>query len=658
MLKSLVKYGFAVLLAVVCFTLIVQMKYSLSLPEYLAYSMPLTQEEKAYLKENKKLVCSIDPDISPYSFINEDTGEPEGMIYDYLRALALEIGIDAEFTYNEGRDSIEALKDGKADMITAFFDKKGSPDYLSAQRLCRIRGVIVSKSDSEYIKNAKNMNGKNIVLVTETYMEDMFLDGIKFTPNTKITRVADTRQALNMLTEKKCDAVVGIESLIRHSASADNMEKDIYISPDPLFDGYMTAGVSTYDTQLLNIVNKGLLKLKKNGIMLHTERKWLGDAAPAVADNSNVKIAQYIMIFCVMAVLFLMFWEGVLNRRIDAKTREINYQKNNLQQVIDSIGSMLVLINKKNRIEFCNRSCREITGLTQEELRRKDVYEIEILSHFLSSLGEGESSGEFFFNGRYYNVRLENIKARKGSILLVCDDCTDKRFAEQKLRQENKMSAVGQLSAGLAHEIRNPLGLIKNYSYILKGYATDEMSKHSLEVIGDSVARINTLIENLLSFSRLSGDKPSKFDIGKSLENIFALEKKKLEKASVDFRLIYPKNTEVYTIEEAIKIISYNLVNNAVEAMEDAKTKTRKLSVKVSVQNNILNMQFRNNGPVISEENLENIFNPFFTTKETGTGLGLYIVSSEIDKLGGSISVTSSEKETSFNISIPMEEVK
>ena len=98
---------------------------------------------------------------------------------------------------------------------------------------------------------------------------------------------------------------------------------------------------------------------------------------------------------------------------------------------------MLVLINKKNRIEFCNRSCREITGLTQEELRRKDVYEIEILSHFLSSLGEGESSGEFFFNGRYYNVRLENIKARKGSILLVCDDCTDKRFAEQKLRQEN-----------------------------------------------------------------------------------------------------------------------------------------------------------------------------------------------------------------------------
>lgn len=220
------------------------------------------------------------------------------------------------------------------------------------------------------------------------------------------------------------------------------------------------------------------------------------------------------------------------------------------------------------------------------------------------------------------------------------------------------MIAVGQLSAGLAHEIRNPLGLIRNYSYILKGYANDEISSHALEVIGDSTNRINSLIENLLNFSRSGDENVSLVDIGALLNNIAALEHKKMEKAQIDFQIHCAPHTRFFTNEETLKIVLINLINNGLEALmemeESLSPHGRKLTCTVTIVDSVLTIQVADNGPGIPEKNQESIFNPFFTTKDTGTGLGLYLVSSELEKLGGSIQVESRIREgTVFTVSLP-----
>lgn len=220
------------------------------------------------------------------------------------------------------------------------------------------------------------------------------------------------------------------------------------------------------------------------------------------------------------------------------------------------------------------------------------------------------------------------------------------------------MTAVGQLSTGLAHEIRNPLGLIRNYRYIIAGYATDDISRHAVEIIGSSVDRINGLIENLLNFSRLTKEESDWFDIRKTVGNVLLLEEKKAEAAGIRLTVENQAAPWIYSNEETIRLVLFNLINNALEALEKYQTeKEKEIRVTLESDGSILEIRVSDNGAGIREENLENIFNPFFSTKENGTGLGLYIVSSELEKVSGTISVMSREdEETCFTIRIPAQQ--
>ena len=662
MVKPLMKFGFGILLALICGTLILQMRYGISIPKYLAYSMPLTYEESEYLDKKEQLVFGLNPDSGPLSSYDEGEENMEGFICDYIDALSMELGTEINYVTSENPE--KDLSDKKIDMANVVYVSGGNKDYLSAQEMYEVRDVIVSGNNTRYYNMPKDLSKKRIILVANEFQKIDLERKLKLDTAAKIIETDSTKKGLELLVEKRGDILIGMETLIEADIKEMEIEDKVFISPEEVYKESMTIGVNVYDSKLLNIVNKGIFKMKKNGTITQLEKKWFGGSSTDDSENTSIALAQYIMLFCVATVLLLMLWEGVLNRRIEEKTKEINIQKNNMQLVLNNVDSMLILVNKEGRIQNCNRRGCEIIGKPLNEILGKKAEDIEIINYFINSLRENPQGKEVFYGGRFYNVTFEAMDRGNGNHLLATNDITETRFAEQKLRQQSKMIAVGQLSAGLAHEIRNPLGLIKNYSFLLKNYADDEVSNHALHVIGDSVGRINNLIENLLKFSRLSGAEAESFSIKTLLDNIFVLEKKKLEKQKVELKLQCPDNATVFMQEETIKLITYNLLNNAVEAMagEDAgesqgtkSEKQRKLTVKVSTKDSILEMEFCNNGPAIPAEILENIFNPFFTTKETGTGLGLYIVSTEADKAGGSVSVTSDENETVFTVSIPME---
>lgn len=662
MVKPLMKFGFGILLALICGTLILQMRYGISIPKYLAYSMPLTYEESEYLDKKDHLVFGLNPDSGPLSSYDEGEENMEGFICDYIDALSMELGTEINYVTSENPE--KDLSDKKIDMANVVYVSGGNKDYLSAQEMYEVRDVIVSGNNTRYYNMPKDLSKKRIILVANEFQKIDLERKLKLDTAAKLIETDSTKKGLELLVEKRGDILIGMETLIEADIKEMEIEDKVFISPEEVYKESMTIGVNVYDSKLLNIVNKGIFKMKKNGTITQLEKKWFGGSSIDDSENTSIALAQYIMLFCVATVLLLMLWEGVLNRRIEEKTKEINIQKNNMQLVLNNVDSMLILVNKEGRIQNCNRRGCEIIGKPLNEILGKKAEDIEIINYFINSLRENPQGKEVFYGGRFYNVTFEAMDRGNGNHLLATNDITETRFAEQKLRQQSKMIAVGQLSAGLAHEIRNPLGLIKNYSFLLKNYADDEVSNHALHVIGDSVGRINNLIENLLKFSRLSGAEAESFSIKTLLDNIFVLEKKKLEKQKVELKLQCPDNATVFMQEETIKLITYNLLNNAVEAMagEDAgesqgtkSEKQRKLTVKVSTKDSILEMEFCNNGPAIPAEILENIFNPFFTTKETGTGLGLYIVSTEADKAGGSVSVTSDENETVFTVSIPME---
>ena len=657
MLKPFAKFLFAVLLIVVSISLIVEMKYSISLTEYLAYSVPLTREEKQYLQEKETLVYGIDPEAAPFSFVNGETGQIEGLVADYMSILALDLGMDIQSKVVEPSEILESLKTREIDMTDLFVDTGEKNQYVSTQPLYELTGIMVTRYGNREISAYRDMQGKRLAMVEGDFLELRVLKAFPQGQSMDIVYTDSVKKGLELLMEDQVDALVANETVIDFYAEEMDIESDLRQVGDAVYKEDVTLAVNIYDTKLYNILNKEILNLKKRNVFIEAQEKWLGTSAPIVTDSTSVKWAQWIILFCVGTVVILMLWESVLNRRIEQKTREIRIEKNNLQVVIDNIDALIAVINGDDVITQCNDYGKRLLQDTAGSFVGCGLGTTDMLKDLYDMYGKNPDAPYYIYEERYYSVFVRVLNGSRGNRLMMVEDCTGTQMAERKLRQESKMIAVGQLSAGLAHEIRNPLGLIKNYSYLLRDYATDDMAGHSLDVIGDSAKRIDQLVENLLRFSRLSNDKTEMLNVEKLLRSILDLEQKKLEKQKVTLSLVCAKDLTLYMCEETVKIIAFNLINNAVEAFREADMSEGRLKVGAKCEEGVFYLKVEDNGPGMPQTVVEHIFNPFFTTKDTGTGLGLYIVNSELEKVNGQITVDSRPGEGSaFTVKIPVRE--
>lgn len=660
MFKAFAKITFAVLLVLVSFSLIVEMKYTISANEYLAYSQPLTREEQQYLANLSVLVYGVDPENAPFSQIRKQDDKAEGLIIDYIAILSDELGLPITEAAVSTAEQPEYLKLHRIHIADLFQDTDANNRYISTQPIYKLEGVLVTAYENTEVNYYRDFAEKKLALVPDPFVEKKIEEAFPKGQKTNFVYVTSAREGLQMLMRGEADGFAGNDLTISYYAEELGIEDRLRQLGDTLYKENVSLAVNIYDTKLYNILNKTLLKLKKSGAFSAAQKEWLGSSADMVTNSASVRWAEWIIIFCVSTVILLMFWESVLNRRIDKKTREIQIERNNLQTIIDNIDSLIAVISGEDIITQCNAYGKKMLQDPAGSFLGCGIGTVEPLRQ-LYQLYEADPGQPYYTcGGRDYHIFVRTLNPQKGSRLLQIEDCTESNQAERKLRQENKMIAVGQLSAGLAHEIRNPLGLIKNYSYILRDYAADEMSAHSLDVIGDSVQRIDSLIENLLRFSRLSNDQPASFNLEKLLQSIISLERKKLDTRSITLTLNCPKDLTIRTREETVKITAFNLINNAVDALaESGRTDG---SIQITVSENIdsgrrsICLEIADNGPGISGENLEKIFNPFFTTKDAGTGLGLYIVNSEIEKIGGQITAASSPGTgTCFTVFIPDE---
>ena len=660
MFKAFAKISFAALLVLISFSLIIEMKYMINANEYLAYSQPLTREEQQYLKSLPSLVYGVDPENAPFSQIREESGKADGLIIDYISILSDELGIPITEAAVSTADQPQSLKLHRIQIADLFEDTDVNNRYIPTQPIYKLEGILVTAYENTDVNYYRDFAAKKLAVVPDPFVEKKIEEAFPKGQKTNFIYVSSVKEGLQMLMTGDVDGFAGNDLSITYYAKELGIEDRLRQLGDTLYKENVSLAVNIYDTKLYNILNKTLLKLKKTGAFNAAQKEWLGSSADMVTNSASVRWAEWIIIFCVSAVLLLMFWESVLNRRIDKKTKEIQIERNNLQTIIDNIDALIAVLSGEDILTQCNAFGKKMLQDPAGSFLGCGIGTIELLKQLYHLYESDPGQAYYTYAGRDYHIFVRTLNQQKGSRLLQIEDCTESNQAERKLRQENKMVAVGQLSAGLAHEIRNPLGLIKNYSYILRDYANDEMSEHSLDVIEDSVQRIDSLIENLLRFSRLSNDQPALFNLEKLLQTIISLERKKLDTQSITLTLNCTKDLSIRTREEAVKIAAFNLINNAVEAI--AESEQTNGSITVTVQERFdgsrrsVELEIADNGPGISEENLEKIFNPFYTTKDTGTGLGLYIVNSEIEKIGGQITAASNPGEGArFLVRIPDE---
>ena len=348
--------------------------------------------------------------------------------------------------------------------------------------------------------------------------------------------------------------------------------------------------------------------------------------------------------------------------------------------VIDSVGDGVVVLDAGERIVFMNPAAEEITGVSRrlaqgEPFRRFFAGEAVLLEMVGKTAATGMTISDyeniFLKKGTHVtpvsattSPLLQDNGEQSGTILIL-RDISNIRELEQAVRQADRLSNVGAMAAGLAHEIKNPLGGIKGAAQLLEMELAEgsELREYTRVVIKE-VQRVNRIVEELLDLAAPRKLSLSPVNLHKVLGDIILLQRRSVDERKVTFHQQFdPSIPPIMADEGLLTQLFLNLIKNAVEAVEEAGTvrvTSRVLSDYSMTQKGerrarLVAIEVADDGPGIRPEQLEHLFTPFFTTKAKGTGLGLAICHKIVAEHRGMIKVDSLPgKGTTFAVMLPL----
>ncbi|WP_242876901.1 two-component system sensor histidine kinase NtrB [Alkaliphilus peptidifermentans] len=329
--------------------------------------------------------------------------------------------------------------------------------------------------------------------------------------------------------------------------------------------------------------------------------------------------------------------------------------ENYTQNILDSLDSSVIAIDRKQQVSSMNNKAYDLFSDKNQLL--KLLYKeklIEELEGVISGV-KVEFHKEIIYCNRqdkdlnlYISVYpLKNISNLIEGVVVVIQDITSFKELEQQVRRSERLSAIGQLASGIAHEIRNPLGIIKTISQTLKPELMDSDNKEAMDIISQEIDRANKVIKELLDFAKPYTYKLEVIQLPILLEELMVLTKKYGEQKGVNIRLQIKRTAEIKGDLDKLKQGFINIIFNAIQAMPTGGV----LEIIASRDDEWAIVHFFDEGEGISDEIKEKIFNPFFTTKDTGTGLGLAITHRIIEEHHGKINIYS-RKDHGTNVAV------
>lgn len=328
------------------------------------------------------------------------------------------------------------------------------------------------------------------------------------------------------------------------------------------------------------------------------------------------------------------------------------------QSIIKSINAGLIALDDSGSVILFNPAAERIFGIRSEEALGKQIKDVIPLSGTtLDHAHVGRQHGSLTPNQLYLDINITRtdgiplqvryslsplkLSDRNGGSLLVFQDITEMKKIEEEMKKVEGLALVGELAAGVAHEIRNPLASISGSIEMLKEMnGNKEFSSRLMDIIIAEVERLNQLVNDFLLFARPKRANYVEIDLSELISETLELFKNSpywSHKIELKTHLATP--LPIYSDPEQLKQVIWNLLLNACQEIDGGGTLEVSTRIEEAMDNSVPNalIQIRDSGNGFPEENLPKIFTPFFTTKEDGSGLGLAIAKRIVDGLGGSI---------------------
>ena len=314
--------------------------------------------------------------------------------------------------------------------------------------------------------------------------------------------------------------------------------------------------------------------------------------------------------------------------------------------VVRSLSSGLITLAADGRVATANQAASVILGLSESDIQGRPIEDLIPGMDELRATPRAARRAELAFldsgrRSRRLGVTISPlVDARDVQVgqIVSFQDLTELREMEEAVTRQKRLAAIGRLAAGIAHEIRNPLAAISGSIELLVASGIGEASaddKELAQIVLREVARLNALITQLLAFARPRELELQSLDLAELMRELVQVYKndRRLGDASIE---LYAEQAVVVSADAGqLRQVVWNLLRNASEAAPD-----RPIHVSVAHDSQHARLVIADEGPGISDEHLSRIFEPFFSTKEGGTGLGLPTVHRIVEEHHGSVTLS------------------
>ncbi len=407
-------------------------------------------------------------------------------------------------------------------------------------------------------------------------------------------------------------------------------------------------------------------------LVLALTNEWIQPAGNVAPQSSFLTYNLVIHLLGFNAVALLVSYVSRNMTRIELELEQKQEDLDKLESfhrdVTRSLSSGLITTDPRGIVETINPAGIGLLQRDIEEIVGQPVYEVGVCneeqwrrlvraSHLFGRQREESSqrrpNGQTYIVGYHATPLLEDEGGQRGFIVMF-QDVTRFRQLEQEVRMKDRMAAIGELSAGIAHEIRNPLAAISGSAQMLAGNPQAGSSGQLLEIIKKESGRLDRTIEGFLRFSRPTEMSASAFDIAAMLrENVDLLRNS--EELHRDHQIdieLEPESAEIVADKDQVSQIFWNLSRNALKAMPQGG----RLVVRGTLDGGHYRIEFRDTGRGMTAEERRTLFLPFKTSFHGGTGLGMAIVYRLVEEHRGDLSVESAVgKGTTVSVVLPVE---
>ncbi|UCD59007.1 MAG: transporter substrate-binding domain-containing protein [Candidatus Hydrogenedentota bacterium] len=605
------------------------------------------------------LIIASHSNYPPYEYYNPLKGEFEGFNVEILNALAEQMEVKVKYRQMSKVQGLAALRDGIVDGVLGVAYSIERDEFFDfTAPTCTISDAIFIRKDTEGINSTVDLEGRTVAVAHGDFIGEVLQKGKRV----HIVTNDSYESALRMLDRGDVAAFAGGQLTGQYLINKLGLD-DIKIVGPPIHQvGYCIA-VQEENHELVSRLEKALSTIKESGEYDRIFGVWFGKD---LREGSPLARFFFWTLGIVVSVLGFAGW--MVNRRlrhkVEMSARELAESRTRFQRKADEYVSLfegandaIFIINPSDgRFLDVNRKAEELTGYNRAELLQMCMRDIHLprdgtrVDKRLAQIAS-EGSASFYdapMLRKDGSIALVDISASliEYSGRKVCQsflrDVSERRLLEKQLVQTEKLASVGTFTAGLAHEIRNPLNSVNLQLLLLERRICDgskgreSESLQLINIVREEVSRLDNLVTEFLFFAKPLALDCHPGNLHRILDDVFALFHARMIHNGITLERDYVGNLPLLSLdEEKMKQAFINIVQNSIEAMPDGG----RIGVSTRVKQKRVILTIEDTGAGIPEEDLDKVFEVFYTSKEKGTGLGLPISLHIIEMHGGTIEI-------------------